>query len=77
MIKTRLEILSRPKVPKILTKLLGNSKKLKGFKRILTAKEQADHSYPKDPKEIQSAQVPGCGKDSKEFQRNTAVQVLD
>ena len=62
--ETRLEILSRPKAPKILQKLLGDSEELKRFQRI-----------PTDSKRIQkiptaSKRFQKISKDSKRFQKN-------
>ena len=77
---TRLEILSRPKAPKIFHELRSNSEELKGFQR--NPKElKKDYNYssprltnrfqrnPRYSKRILTAQVLGQPMDSKGFQK--------
>ena len=79
--KTRLEILSRPKAPKIFHELRSNSEELKGFQR--NPKElKKDYNYssprltnrfqrnPRYSKRILTAQVLGQPKDSKRLSNN-------
>ena len=66
---TRLEMLSRPKAPKILKELLSNSEELQSPRQTkLLKNSKIFQKIPKDSKRFQKIQ-----KDSKSFQKNSKI----
>ena len=66
---TRLEMLSRPKAPKILQELLSNSEELRSPRQTkLLKNSKIFQKIPKDSKRFQK--IP---KDSKSFQKNSKI----